>query len=507
MDDLILKNGNIITLEKDYPKAEWVSAKGGKITAIGTGKPYPEAKEIIDLEGTTVLPGLFDAHVHVMTTGQFLSSVNLMEVKCLQDAFALIEDECLRIKDDSWIFVGGFMSQAIKEQRFPNRKELDAISHGHPVVISSQTLHGMAINTKALELVKIPDVAGVEKYGDGTCNGVLLSDDSVFPVQAQICSMQPREVLKKFIDRCAKYAASKGATTICGLMGQFVEGDIDVDIAMEEEFAVDIEIFYQTWDLEKVKAKGLPRIGGCLTLDGAGFEYTMANMHPYPERPERRGFLIHTDEEIYQLLSAAHSQGIQTAFHALGERAIDQLLFIYRQVIGEQGNKDLRHRVEHFSLPSDLHMDMLAEMNLIASMQPAFSQHWGQPKGGFYESLLGREYADRMEIFPEIMKRGGMICGGSDSPVTLTDPLFGIASCIRNVDPRRNISVTDAIKAFTYNTAYSVNMEDKKGSIKVGKLADFTVIDKDPYDYADSDEIFDIKVLRTIRGGKTTYKL
>lgn len=506
MNDLLLKNGTIITLEDECAIANWVTAKDGKIVAMGTGEPAAEASEVIDLEEATVLPGLFDAHCHVMTTGQFLAGVNLLDVKCLQDVFDLIDEAAAKADEGAWVFAGGFMSQAIKEERFPDRKELDAVSHGHPVMMCSQTLHGVTLNTKALEYVDVPDVAGVGKYEDGSLNGVLLSDDSALAVQAQVCSLQPESVLEDFIVKCTEYAAEQGVTTLCGLMGQFVEGDIDVDIAMKKEFPVDIEIFYQTWDLDKVKAKGLPRIGGCLTLDGAGFEYTMANMHCYPERPERRGFLIHADEEIYQLISAAHRDGIQTALHALGERAIDQLLFIYRQVFGEQGRGDLRHRVEHFSLPSDLHMDMLAEMKLVASMQPAFAQLWGPPEGGFYESMLNRHYADRMEVFPEILKRGGIICGGSDSPVTLINPLFGIASCIRNVDPRRNIPVTEAIKVFTYNAAYSVNKEDVKGSIKPGKCADFTVIDRNLYDYADSDEIYDIKVLRTIRDGKTTYK-
>ena len=98
-------------------------------------------------------------------------------------------------------------------------------------------------------------------------------------------------------------------------------------------------------------------------------------------------------------------------------------------------------------------MDMLAEMGLIASMQPAFTGMWGQPEGGYYELLFGRERADRMEVFPEVLKRGGIICGGSDSPVSLIDPLYGIACCIRNPDPRRNVSVTDAIRIFTTNAA------------------------------------------------------
>ena len=506
MYDLLLRNGNIITLEEDIPRANWVGVTNGKIEKVGVGQPDDDAGDVIDLGGNTVLPGLWDAHAHVMTTGHFLQGVNLEKVTCIQDVLDAMEERCRETPSGEWVFGGGFTSQYIKEYRFHTRKELDSISGDHPIMICSQTLHGVSLNTKAINLLDIPDVQGVGKYEDGSYDGTLLADDAALSVQSQVMGRLPVEKLEEFVRICTEKAASKGVTTLCGLMGQFVDGDVDVDIAMKGEFPVDIEVFYKTWDLEKVKAKGLPRIGGCLTLDGAGFEYTMANMRPYADKPERRGFLIHKDEEVYRLISEAHQQNIQTSFHALGERAIDQLLFCFKQVIGEQGNKDLRHRVEHFSLASHIHMDMLVEMNLIASMQPAFTA-WDLPEGGVYEGMMGRRDADRMERFPDILDRGGIICGGSDSPVTPIDPLYGIANCVRSKNPARNISVTEALKIFTINAAYSVHKENEKGTIKVGKNADFTVIDRDPYDYAESDEIYDMTVIKTIRNGIITYSL
>ncbi|MCQ4635190.1 amidohydrolase [Anaerovorax odorimutans] len=508
--DLILKNGNIITLNESEQRADWVAVKDGIISEVGLGKP-PEtaaAKETVDLKGATVLPGLFDAHAHVMPTGFFLNSVNLLESKSIDEVLKLLGDACREQNDDSWVFGAGFMSQNMKEERFPNKTELDRICNGHPIMIAAQTLHGISLNSKAMDRVDIPDVADVEKDEDGELKGVLLSDDAAFPVMGQIFAQLPEDRLFDFVKDCSNYAAAKGVTTMVGLMGQFVDGDKDIDLVIDrgDELPINIEVFYQTWDLEKIKPYHLNRIGGCLTLDGAGFEYTMALEEPYPEHPERRGFLLHTDEEIYQLVSKAHANNIQCAFHALGTRAIDQLIYIFKQVIGEQGPKDLRHRIEHFSLPTDKHMDMLAELGLIASMQPSFTGMWGQPEGGYYELLFGRERADRMEVFPEIIKRGGIICGGSDSPVSLVDPLYGIACCIKNPDPRRNVSVTEAIKIFTANAAYSVHLEDRKGTIEAGKDADFTVVDKDPYQYADSHEIYEMKPLMTINGGKIVYE-
>lgn len=507
--DKLLYNGNIITMDKELSRKTWIALKDGVIAALGDGQaPIEHAKQCIDLEGKTVLPGLFDAHAHVMPTGFFLNSVDLTGVKSIQEVLDALEEVCSS-SESEWVFGGGFMLQNLKEERFPNKDELDSISHGHPVMVVAQTLHGVALNTKAMSMVEIPDVAGLERNVDGELNGVLMADDAAFPVMSRIFSMLPEDQLFSFVKECGEFAASKGVTTIIGLLGQFVDGDKDVELVLErgDELPVNVEVFYQTWDLEKVKEYGLPRIGGCLTLDGAGFEYTMALNEPYAQRPERRGFLLHTDEEVYNLISAAHAENIQCAFHALGTRAIDQLVYIYKQVIGEQGPKDLRHRVEHFSLPEDRHMDILAELGLIASMQPSFTGMWGQPEGGFYELLFGREWADRMEVFPEVLKRGGIICGGSDSPVSLIDPLYGIACCIRNPDPRRNVSVTDAIKFFTVNAAYSVKLENRKGSIAIGMDADLTVIDRDPYEYAGSDDIYKMKAIMTINGGNIVYDI
>jgi len=231
----------------------------------------------------------------------------------------------------------------------------------------------------------------------------------------------------------------------------------------------------------------------------------MAANEPYGNSSVR-GMLYFRDDEIYRLVSKAHAEGIQCALHAIGDRAIDQLIYIYRQVIREQGQKGLRHRIEHFCLPTEKHMELAAELGIVLSMQPAFPYLWDLPEGGMYEFLMDRERADRMEPFPEIIKRGGIICGGSDSPVTSIDPLLGIASCIRNPNPVRNISVTEALKLFTVNGAYSVHLEKSKGSIEAGKDADFTVIDRNPYDCSDREEIYEMQAVMTIRDGKVVYQ-
>ncbi len=505
--DLLLKNGNIITMDTTLPRTEWVGVKDGIIAATGNSEHVPEsAKKIIDLKGKTVLPGLIDSHVHVMLSGLYLNAVNLENAKSIDEILRMMEEACKGQENDTWVFGVGLLVPNIKEGRFPTKWELDRVSGKHPVAIFAATLHGCGVNSKGLEYADVPlDTPGVE-IENGEVIGTFLSDESSFLATANIMGKLSDEALLGFIQDCTKHASSKGVTTIHGLYGQFVKGDKDLHLSLtnEKSFPVDIVTFYQTWNIEDVKKLNLPRIGGCLTLDGALFENTMAMFEPYLDRPELRGILYHTDEEVYQLASQANSEGIQCAMHAVGERAIDQLIYAYDRVIKEQGDKGLRHRIEHFCQPTPRHIEMAAELGIILSMQPGFTYLWDRSEGGPFEMAIGRERADQMDPFNKIIEKGCMVCGGSDSPVTKIEPLVDIAACVNNPNPVRNISLTDAIKMFTINGAYAGHLEETKGSIEVKKDADMVVIDCDPYNLENN--IYDMNVEMTIKGGSVVYE-
>lgn len=187
--------------------------------------------------------------------------------------------------------------------------------------------------------------------------------------------------------------------------------------------------------------------------------------------------------------------------HAVGERAIDQLLYTYHRVFMEQGKKDLRHRLEHFCLPTESQIKMAKELGIILSMQPGFTYLWDEDFAG----VLGRERGDRIDPFKKVLEAGNIMCAGSDCPVTMMTPLIDIAHCVRGANPVRNIPLTDALKMFTVNAAYAARLEDSKGSIEIGKDADLTIIDRDPYEYQDSDELFEMKPIMTFNKGKKIF--
>lgn len=505
--DMVIYNGNIITVNEKTPRCRWVSVKNGKITGMGCDTDIPDADTYYDLQGNTMLPGLTDCHVHVLSAGLNLKSVPLENARHIDEVLQLIEDECKKT-DEEWVYGANYVPQNISESRYPTRWELDNISHGKKVMIFAATLHGCATNTEGLKYCNVPEnTPGVEKEG-GEMTGVFSSDESSFLAICNALGALSDEKLWDYINVCAENAASKGVTSMHGLFGQFVDKDRDVHLTIHKknELPIDMEIFYQTWDVEKALDLNLPRVGGCLTLDGALFEYTMANFKPFKSAPALRGVLYHNDEEVYNVVRKAHEAGIQCSMHAVGERAIDQLIYTYYRVIKEQGKKDLRHRIEHFCLPTDEQIDMAKDLDLIISMQPGFTYLWDKKVGGEFEYVLGRERADRWDPFNRIIDKGITVCGGSDCPVTKVEPLIDIATCVNGDNPIRNISLDDAIKMYTINAAYAVNMEDKKGNIEVGKDADFVVIDKDPYEIYNSQEIYNINVVKTIRRGETTYE-
>lgn len=502
--DKVLYNGTIVTMDASLSTKKWVGIKDGKICALGDDENYErEAEECIDLKGATVLPGLFDCHNHVLLAGLCLNSVDLSDADCIAEVLARMEKACRAAEPEAYVYGMNYVPQGIRENRYPTAAELDAVSGGHLVVIFAATLHACCCNSKGMAIARVPeDFPGVEKK-DGAATGVYASDESSFLATSNILGSLDDDALWKFIEDCAKYGASQGLTSIHGLFGQFVKDDRDMDLILERgnTLPVDITVFYQTWEVEKAEALGLPRVGGCLTLDGAAFEYTMANFEPYVTAPALRGVLYHNDEEVYQVVKTAHEKNMQCAMHAVGERAIDQLIYTYHRVIKEQGPKDLRHRIEHFCLPTEAQIKMAKELGLILSMQPGFSYLWDKD----FAAVLGRERGDRIDPFKAVIEGGNTVCAGSDCPVTMMTPLTDIAHCVRGANPVRNISLTEALKMFTNHAAYAAKLEDCKGSIEMGKDADLTVIDRNPYDYQDSDELFDMKPVMTLNKGNITY--
>ena len=510
----LYENGRIYTMDEEMPYAEWVAVDEGRIAAIGCGKAPQtiEACRVIDLEGMTMLPGLFDSHMHGTPTGASLSDVDLTNAANIKDVLDLIEEAAAGKNDDSWITCSCLDSSKHAEKRAPLCTEIDRVSGKHPVYIKNMTLHGCTINTKAMDLIKVPDnLKGIVTDDNGERTGEFSSDDSANYIANTINDMTPDSQVRKYIRDCADWCASKGCTTISGLDGGLfdkTDRDFYMWMNMEKDLPIHVEHFFQTLNVEHARALGLPRVGGCICLDGAGFEGTMATREPYNDGPFPTGVLYYTDDEIYNFMWNANKHGMQFGIHALGDRAIDQYLRCYERVykeLGLEGNP-LHNRIEHFTMVHPEHIEKAVKMGLILSMQPRFTYKWDNPateEGHAYESMMPKASVDWIEPYTKILEAGGIIAGGSDSPVTPVDPVFGIYALCNMPNETKRVSVTDAIKAFTINGAIANFKEDEKGSITIGKNADFTVLDRDPYE--EPEAICDFKVMKTIVCDRLVY--
>jgi predicted amidohydrolase YtcJ len=196
---------------------------------------------------------------------------------------------------------------------------------------------------------------------------------------------------------------------------------------------------------------------------------------------------------------------MQVAFHAIGSRAIDQIIWIYRQVDMEIGIKHLRHRIEHFSTATDEQIAMAAELNLFVTSQPPIGDMLDGEAGNAYLQWLPPEKAVLSERFNRFMAGGAMVGGGSDTPVTPLDSLFGIDRAVNAFKEERRVSLDDAFKIYTINAAWGAHQEDIKGSLEVGKHADMVILDKDPYTMEGGFNRANIGVDATYKKGKLVF--
>lgn len=503
--DLVIKNGTIITMDGGLTKKRWLAVKDGKIAALGDRDDFTgDALETIDLNERALLPGLIDTHVHSSMTAIGQRGINLGGISTVQGILDAVEAFCKNDSSDKLICGCNLaIPDAIEEKRVPTRYELDEVTGDHPVMLVLWTAHGGVLNSKGVAKAELPpEMKYVEK--DGFFN----EDSAAFHIVGNIYNMMSDEDFEQMFMSVGEQCAAKGITTLHSLDGMMVKDDRDTDILLKilDKLPVEFVNYTQTFDWQKIKGYGLNRIGGCLCVDGSPPQLTAAYQEPYPCAPFTRGFLAYTDKELYDFVLAVSTAGMQTALHAIGDRAVDQIMYIFDQVHKQVGISELRHRIEHFSLPTDRHIAMAAEMNLICSAQPVIGNMLDSPAGNAFENFVSKEKAQLHENFARVMAGGVMVTGGSDSPVTPLDAFLGINAAVNAHNPGRRVSLDDALKMYTINGARAAHQEDVKGSLEVGKQADMVIVNKDPYSVDGCIDSSVITVEETYRKGKRIYK-
>ena len=540
--DSIYHNGIIITINEAQPRAEAVALMDGKILAVGTKdevlKRKGDATKLIDLKGRTMLPGFFDAHGHVMGGGLQALSANVLappdgkvkDIASLQQTLRdwVAENEETVKKID--LIVGfGYDNGQLAELRHPMREDLDAVSKDVPIVLVHQSGHLIAVNSKALEIGGItastPNPTGgvIQRGEDGKEPNGVLEEAAAFPLLIKLLGRVGPEGSAIFVRAGAEMWARFGYTT--AQEGRTMPGALKAmkAVAKAGEFKIDVVSYPDVLvDRNLIKREVSPtyknrfRVAGAkLTIDGSPQGFTAWRDRPYYKPvgnypPGYNGYPAATAEQVGDAIDWAFANNIQILTHANGEAASDQLIAYIDAATKKYGKGDRRPVLIHGQFMREDQIDSLNTLGILPSLFPMHTYYWGD---WHREHTVGPVLADNISPTGWCVKRGMKFTTHHDAPVAFPDSMRVLDATVTRrsrsgdiIGPDQRVDVMTALKAMTIWPAWQHFEEDTKGSIEVGKLADFVILDKNPTT-VDPETLDQIKVTETIKGGVTIFKL
>lgn len=519
LHDLLLTNGEIYSMEKPDEKFIAMGIKDGYIREL-FAEPPPDpseiAKKTYDVQGKTVLPGLIDSHTHLIYTA-IMSQVafpvsEMVEGRIQPDSIEGVGDKVKKIAQDipkkNLLIFKDYITSSIKEGRLPYKEEIDNWLPDRTVAFFTIGLHSASFSTKALL------ESGIDPTNH---NGIMdESDEEYTPdkltqmVENHLSLPMILNGLQQTVNDAIKY----GIVGIHCLEGDGSDPNKEQTITFLKNYGsklpLKLRLYTQIKDAAQltpiVPSLRTPRIGGCgiLCIDGAVSAETAAFYQPYNDAPENYGELLYPYEELVSDIRKSHEKGYQYTVHAIGTRAIDHTLNAMEEVLQEADDTTNKHRfrIDHFEFPSKEAIQRAIDNKLILVCQPGFN--WidhNYPGMQLYEAYLPPEVWALQIPLRTIVEKGGIICGSSDSPVQSIDPFLQIQGMVNFPIENESLSVYEAFRTYTYNGAYATFEEDTRGTIEVGKQADFIVLDKNPFKIP-RNEIKNLQVLETYIDGE-----
>ncbi|OQY27673.1 MAG: hypothetical protein B6244_09730 [Candidatus Cloacimonetes bacterium 4572_55] len=514
-------NGNIYTIDASLPKARSLFVDQDRLSYVGDNTEVND-RQTFDLEDLTVIPGMIDAHTHFTDYALQESWVQLRDLTDFDHVLHAIRKFVEQAAPEEWIVGGRWDKNLWQDSVVPHREHLDAISLVHPIALSSKDGHSMWVNSKTLEIIgyttETPTPSGGEICRDpdtGEPTG-LLKEEAILPVfdntPTPNLSQRSRAVLQG-----AKNVHALGLTGLhcCESPETF---RLYQSLIAEEKLKLRLYHTIPDHHMEDAVRMGLKtgfgnrwlRIGHVkIFSDGALGSQSARMLSPYEKSPGNHGIGMHTDTELFDLINRSAHADLAVAVHAIGDRANRQVLDAIEHT-QQKENKRLRHRIEHAQLLHPDDQDRLAKLGVVASMQPVhlaadvknIITHWGDDRS---------RYAFP---FKTLLNYGTKLAFGSDAPIETIDPFAGIYAAVarkyknnpmeQTFCPEEKISVHHAVHAYTAGSAYASGEERVKGSLTVGKLADFIVLDRDIFAIK-PEEILETKVVATVIGGEIVY--
>ena len=528
--DLVLHNAVVITMNPNQPTAQAVAIRGDRISWVGSENDsrrlFGDAPQS-DLHGATVLPGIIDAHTHLLALGQSLLKLNLKDAATPEEVIVRVRQKVATTSANVWIQGWGW-DEGKWASHYPSNNELSLASPRNPVFLVG--LHGFAAwaNQRALELAGIhketkdPENGKIvrdEKSGEPT--GILLNhaQDLVAKYIPQITLDQEKNALETAAQECVR----NGLTSLHEAQVTPLMLDAYRDLIREGRLPLRLYVMLDGSNKSLVEdwLKLGPQIDPAhqltirafkLFADGALGSRGASLLEPYTDAPQNRGVVTTSGSDVYNLTHLALAHGFQVCTHAIGDAANRSVLDAYEHALRDSPtSRDSRLRIEHAQVLAPEDIPRFARLGVIASMQPVHctsDMPWA-------ENRLGPERIKGAYAWRSVVDSGAHVPFSSDFPGETLNPFYGIYAAITRQDPNGNppggwhpeqrVSLQQALRGYTMEAAYAGFEENVKGSIENGKLADLTVIDKDITKLPPR-EILSMQVLKTFIGGKLVFE-
>ncbi|MCE8530476.1 amidohydrolase [Ruegeria pomeroyi] len=538
--DTIYTGGPILTVDDAQPRAEAVAVKDGRVLAVGDLSDLlarqGDATKVFDLDGRTMLPGFVDSHGHVVMGGLQALSANLLappdgdvtDIPSLQQTLREWTEKNADTVEKVKLIIGfGYDNAQLAELRHPTREDLDAVSTEYPIMIVHQSGHLGVGNSKALEIAGIdastenPPGGVIRRGPDGEPNGVL-EEYAFFTAVVPMLSELGPEGVTVFAKAGAKLWASFGYTTAQDgrSSGGVVEALKAVDA--EGELPIDVIAFpdvLEAKDYIKANASddytGNVRVGGCkLTIDGSPQGFTALRDRPYFDPvgdypPGYAGYSAVTMEQVQDAVNWCYENGLQVITHANGEGASDMLIAALGAAQEKYGDPGNRPVLIHGQFLREDQVDSYQRLGVFMSLFPMHTFYWGD---WHRDHTVGPVNAENISPTGWLVQRGMMFGSHHDAPVAFPDSMRILDATVTRrtrsgdiLGPHQRVDVMTALKAMTIWPAWQQFEEDDKGSIEVGKLADFVILSGDPT-AVDPETLDQLRVVKTIKENKVIYE-
>ena len=528
--DLIVTNGKIYTVDKAHPMAEAVAVIGARIVAVGTSAEIdawrgPNTK-VIDAHGRLVLPGFNDSHVHFISGGLQLDSVQLNDADSPGEFAKRIGDFAKHVPKGEWITGGDWDEEKWNPPHLPTKELIDSVTGDTPVFVNRYDGHESLANSATLKLAgvtaKTPDPPGgtIVRDAQGNPTGVLkdAAQDYVWKVMPELSHDRRLRAAK----RALAYAARLGVTSLQDMGPDGDDIRVYSELAERGELTSRIYVAPPIATVEIQARSGIRhawgsdylRIGALKAFaDGSLGSTTAYFFQPYTDAPNTRGLL----NEGFIPLSKARDRmmmgdaaGLQLCVHAIGDAAISTVLDLFTEVESKDGAQDRRWRIEHSQHVAPKDFDRYAQLHVIASVQP----YHAIDDGRWAERRIGPERIKTTYAFKTFMDHGVRLAFGTDWTVAPLNPMLTLYAAVTRATldgknpngwlPEQKLKLSDAIEAYTMGSAYAEFQERVKGSITLGKLADMVILSDDLFTI-DPKNIRDVNVDTTIVGGNVVW--